>query len=158
VDSELGKGATFWFNLSFKIAKEPIENTANPVETMQVVNLGNKKLLVVDDNLLNLKLAVQVLKRLNVNVTTVISGQEAVTCLKSETFDAILLDIHMPDMNGFDTFQAIRELGIKSPIIALTADTFEETRLEIERFGFEAILLKPYNINELKELLQRVIN
>lgn len=158
VDSELGKGATFWFNLSFKIAKEPIENTANPVETMQVVNLGNKRLLVVDDNLLNLKLAVQVLKRLNVNVTTVISGQEAVTCLKSETFDAILLDIHMPDMNGFDTFQAIRELGIKSPIIALTADTFEETRLEIERFGFEAILLKPYNINELKELLQRVIN
>lgn len=158
VDSELGKGATFWFNLSFKIAKETIEPIANLVDTTEAIDLGSKRLLVVDDNLLNLKLAVQVLKRLNVNVTTVISGHEAVNCLKTETFDAILLDIHMPDMNGFDTFQAIRELGVKSPIIALTADTFEETRLEIERFGFEAILLKPYNINELKELLQRVIN
>ena len=69
----------------------------------------------------------------------------------------IFLDINMPEMNGFDTFQQIRARGILTPIIALTADTFEETRLDVERFGFEAILLKPYNLVELKELLQNVL-
>ena len=63
----------------------------------------------------------------------------------------------MPEMNGFDTFQKIREHGVNTPIIALTADTFEDTRLEIERFGFEAILLKPYNLAELQDILQDVI-
>lgn len=157
VESELGKGARFWFTLGFKVSKEPanLSQQINPSEPQ--ASLESKEILVVDDNLLNLKLAVQILKRLGILTTTVNSGQDALNQLQTRSFDAILLDIHMPEMNGFDTFQKIREGGSAIPIIALTADTFEDTRLEIERFGFDAILLKPYNLDELKELLQNII-
>jgi len=156
VESALGKGATFWFNLTFKIPKNQ-ENITQIQRASLLSNLDSKHVLVVDDNPLNLKLAVQILKRFNVSATIASSGQEAIDLSQSQLFDAILLDIHMPGMNGFDTFQSIKEQGISCPIIALTADTFEDTRLEIERFGFDALLLKPYNMNELKELLQRLI-
>ncbi|MDP2189481.1 MAG: ATP-binding protein [Sphingobacteriaceae bacterium] len=159
LESALGKGATFWFTLNFKLSKQAtttsLSDQANLPRTKAA--LESKEILVVDDNMLNLKLAVQILKRLGIQSTTVSSGQEALNQLKNQTFDAILLDIHMPEMNGFDTFQKIREQGITTPIIALTADTFEDTRLEIERFGFEGILLKPYNLAELQELLEGII-
>lgn len=155
--SALGKGATFWFFLSFKLAKDTRSNLNLGDSTASKAALESKEILVVDDNSLNLKLAVQILKRLGIRPTTVSSGQDALDQIKNQAFDAILLDIHMPEMNGFDTFQKIREHGINTPIIALTADTFEDTRLEIERFGFEAILLKPYNLAELQDILQDVI-
>jgi signal transduction histidine kinase/CheY-like chemotaxis protein len=157
IESALGKGATFWFTLNFKLAKDASSISEQINSPSSKATLETKEVLVVDDNMINLKLAFQILKRLGIESTTVSSGQDALKEVKKQTFDAILLDIHMPEMNGFDTFQKIREQGISTPIIALTADTFEDTRLEIERFGFDAILLKPYNLDELKELLQNII-
>lgn len=153
VHSIPGKGSTFWFEI-------PVTPTSSQEGIGQMVTndsdslLSHKKALIIDDNNLNLQLAAQILKRWQMQWVLAKSGAEALDIFSaSPDFDIVLLDIHMPEMNGFETYERLKGMGMKCPVIALTADTYEETWREIERIGIQATIIKPYTPLDLKKAI-----
>lgn len=146
-------GSTFWFEIPVKQA--PVQQSMRlVVEEESDKILPGKKALVIDDNSLNLQLAAQVLKRWHMPCVLAKSGAEALAIFKeSPDFDIVLLDIHMPEMNGFETYEGLKALGLNCPVLALTADTYEETWREIERVGINGTLIKPYSPADLKKAM-----
>lgn len=160
VSSVVGEGSTFWFELDFEIIPQQLKGEINSETADLNELLQGKKVLVVDDNLLNLQLAVQVLRRWELQAVTAISGAEAIEKFGSQgPFDLVLLDIHMPEMNGYDTFKQLQlQHGMQCPVIALTADTYEETRQQIEDLGMKGTVIKPYTPKDLKNAMEAALN
>ena len=145
-----GSGSTFWFEIPVKPSPSQ-DSISLIVEEESDRILPGKKALVVDDNTLNLQLAAQVLKRWQMEYVLAKSGAEALDKFtETSDFDIVLLDIHMPEMNGFEVFAALKQMGLSCPVLALTADTYEETRQEIERVGMQGTIIKPYTPADLK--------
>lgn len=159
VSSVVGEGSTFWFELDFKIIPtQQISMSTTEIDSIDV--LRGKRALVVDDNLLNLQLAVQILRRWEMEAVTAGGGLDALEKFEHEgPFDYVLLDIHMPEMNGYETFKHLKsKFNIQCPVIALTADTYEETREQIEKLGINGTVIKPYSPKELKRAMESVLN
>ncbi len=117
------------------------------------------KILIADDNIVNQKLNCFMLKKLFAETTCVDNGLEAINKLRTHTFDVILLDLYMPEMDGFETAKyIIREMGIKIPIIAVTADTYASTSEKFLTSGFSACITKPFKIDELNLVLTGLLN
>ena len=121
--------------------------------------LGGKRVLVVDDNALNREVAADFLQLVNMQVTCAHNGRHALELLHSETFDAVLMDVHMPDMDGFAATRAIRaQPGWRHlPVIALTAQAREEDRREITAAGMNAHLTKPIDEHLLYATLDQLL-
>lgn len=118
-------------------------------------------ILLVEDNKINAKVASMVLHRLGHTVHHVENGSDALDFLRKEpngpsNFDAVLMDLHMPKMGGFEATSAIRTLwpDVPVPIVALTADAFEDTRKRCLSAGFTAWLAKPFKVEALEEVLR----
>lgn len=156
LESIYGKGTTFSFSLSLK--KGSISNLQAFVAEANTGVLKNKKLLIVDDNKINQIVTQKVLDLYGMNHDTVNNGQEAVDIVQQNTYNYILMDINMPVMNGIDASIAIRELGFKTPIIALTAADDLNLEEDVYRHGIDDILVKPYYTEELLNLLLSHIN
>lgn len=158
VSSVVGEGSTFWFELDFEIIPQQTSGDSNNESDFNEI-LKGKKVLVVDDNMLNLQLAVQILRRWEVQSVTASGGAEALLKYADEgPFDFILLDIHMPEMNGYETFKQLqRQFQVKCPVLALTADTYEETRQQIEALGMHGTVIKPYTPKDLKRAMEAAL-
>lgn len=111
-----------------------------------------KKILVVDDNMVNRKLASTMLKKQGWETAEVEGGQEALNRLKAEPFEAVLLDISMPGMNGEEVCRAIRADGDLQhlKVIAYTAHALESEKSRIMSAGFDDILIKPVSMDMMK--------
>ena len=150
VDSTPGVGSTFWFDLPFeRLADE--EQPATSAAEVEGPRLQGLRLLVVDDSLINLKLAERVLQREGAEVTLVKDGQQALDALRAnpEGFDLILMDIQMPVMDGLTATRAIREeLGLDTlPVIALTAGVLAEEKQNAIDAGVNDFLPKPMDLD-----------
>ena len=127
--------------------------------------ISGRRLLVVDDNLINQKVAVKVLTRLGYEVEVAGDGAEALTLFGRGAFDAILMDCQMPVMDGYQAVAAIREreaasgatIAIRVPIIALTANALGEERARCLDGGMDDFLTKPIQADELEEVLRRLL-
>lgn len=119
--------------------------------------LEGKKVLVVDDNPMNLKVAGRMLKRLKVVHSLVESGEDAINLLKTHTFDCILLDIQMPGLDGFETAQEIRQAGLSTPIIAYTAHALTSDVQKCIDAGMNEHLAKPVLLDQLAEKLAQLL-
>jgi CheY-like chemotaxis protein len=115
------------------------------------------RILLAEDNLVNQKVATRMLERLGYRIDAVANGAEALEALRKKTYDIVLMDVHMPVMNGLDaTKQVIAEWGDESPwITALTAGAMKENRDECFAAGVNDFLTKPINVSELQEGLTR---
>ena len=118
-----------------------------------------KKILVVDDDDMNLKMASFVLSQKGYQSVLVTSGMEGLQVLANQSVDLILLDVEMPIMNGIKTLECIREKKIYDaiPVMFLTADANEETVLEAGRLGVADYLKKPYMPQELLERVEKLL-
>lgn len=115
------------------------------------------KALIVDDNLINLKVAEKLLLRLGVEVETVKSGQECLDKVSKSTYDVIFMDIMMPEMDGVETFNKLKEIaGFNTPVVALTADVVSGAKEKYLGLGFMGYIPKPIDISLLKEVLSKV--
>ena len=176
VESTYGEGSTFTVKLTQKIIKGPVEfkheektigvesRTINPNEVLRekVINtnsnLGKVRLLVVDDNKLNLRVASKLLSALNFEVVTANSGIESIELInKGETFNLIFMDIMMPEMDGIETMKKLKEMGFSSPIVALTADAMDGSREKYLSAGFDDYLSKPINQMTISETLEKFL-
>ncbi len=122
--------------------------------------LSNFKLLVVDDNDVNLNLMKFLLHNYGAHITTACNGQEAVNMARDNLPDLIIMDIHMPILNGFEALKAIRlDQGKQHiPVVALTADAMQQNKNKIIKFGFDGYLIKPINEALLKATLVHLLS
>lgn len=162
VTSKEGEGSTFVITLPFEIAEKPEEI---PAEMDGEVNIAGLHLLLAEDNELNAEIARTLLEDEGAITTIVNDGQQAVDIFsrnKPGTFNAILMDIMMPEMDGLSATKAIRALDREDagtiPIIAMTANAFDEDEKKCMEAGMNAHLVKPLDIQKMKEAVCRYLN
>ncbi|MDH5645536.1 MAG: PAS domain S-box protein [Candidatus Heimdallarchaeota archaeon] len=126
-------------------------------DTDLVTGLSGKYVLVVDDNDLNMELVVELLREADVVTSSACNGEEAVKLLSEQSFDAVLMDIHMPVMDGLEATRIIRNTPELSsmPVIALTADSMDSEKEKILSAGVNDVIVKPIKVNLLLEILAK---
>jgi signal transduction histidine kinase/CheY-like chemotaxis protein len=161
VDSMLGQGSTFWIELELPVISTMVEE-AKSIDTPQVI--GYKKsdnplqILVVDDNWENRAILQNLLEPLSFKIITAVDGIEGVKLAAEHQPDLILMDLVMPEMDGFDATREIRKTLKDIPIIAASASVFEEHRQLSLDVGCNQFLDKPIRESELLDVLQRFLN
>jgi len=113
------------------------------------------RVLLVEDNPINALLARTLLKREGAEVDRAASGQEALAAVSAATYDLILMDLRMPDLSGVEASRELRARGVATPIVALTADAFEDDRRAALGAGMDDFLVKPLTENALRAVLAR---
>jgi PAS domain S-box-containing protein len=148
--SEPGKGSTFCLQFSAHEASTQEEPPRkSPVAPMESYQLRGLRVLAVDDSPDNLFLVKNFLARSGAIVATASGGRHAIELAASHAFDIILLDIQMPEMDGYQAIQVLRERGFQKPIVALTAHAMVDERNHTQQAGFNAHLTKPLDALEL---------
>ncbi len=160
--SEVDKGSTFWFDLKMAVSPEkveaPHERGALALElsddSRNQLLLGSQ-ILLVEDNSLNIKVATSFLLRWGAEVEVALNGEEALAKLNHHKHHLVLMDLHMPIMDGYMATRLLRERGETLPIIALTASLAKEVEGDAFKAGLDAIIVKPFNPDELRETIWR---
>ena len=161
VESELGKGSTFTVTLKHRIADESyyVKKRAENPETCSKI-LKGRNILLAEDNDLNAEIAEAILERAGLKIERVEDGIQCVNRIEkmpAGTYDMILMDIQMPKMNGYKATQAIRHLPDKDkaciPIIAMTANAFEEDKRDAIAAGMNGHIAKPIQVDKLLSTL-----
>jgi hypothetical protein len=156
VTSKPGLGSTFSFALEMQAASAPIQVVSERVEKP----IQPLKILVAEDNEVNRVLMQRVLTRAGHSVVPVVNGKLAIEALKAGSFDVVLMDVHMPEVDGLEATQAIRARealeGGHVPIVALTALAIKGDADRCLAAGMDAYLSKPLNTVALNELLSRI--
>ena len=167
VASELGKGTVFTFTLMHKIADRKFySQKTEAAETSEMgKNLSGKHVLLAEDNDLNAEIAVTVLEETGIVIERVEDGIQCVNRvaqMSPGTYDLILMDIQMPNMDGYQAAQCIRHLDDKKkaelPIIVMTANTFAEDRKKAFDAGMNGHIAKPIDIEKLGAVILSVLN
>ncbi|WP_300436771.1 ATP-binding protein [Christiangramia sp.] len=152
LESELGEGSKFTFNLDFEAPEAEIKNTVAPVEAEEpeLTNeiMENKRILVVEDNKINQMITRKILEKNKVICDVADNGSIAIEKVQNNDFDLILMDIHMPGISGIEATIEIRKFDTEIPIIALTAVTLDDNLDEFYLNGFNDIIPKPYKTEE----------
>lgn len=156
--SQQGKGSEFWFQLEFGLAAEPLATE----ETSASPRLAPLRVLVVDDVAINQKLAKGQLESEQHQVILANNGSEALEILQQQPLDVILMDLHMPVMDGLEATRQIRQLQNSAidqvPIIGVSANVSESRQQECLEAGMNAVTTKPVDANKLYQLLADVIS
>lgn len=152
VRSQPQKGSCFSFNIELDLDTEPTAELLAKIPTTPVIS-STMKILVVDDSHINRRVALRLLEKLNIHAEAANSGFEALDRVQTETYDVILMDMQMPEMDGLETTQKIRQLHLtKRPfIIALTANAFDSDRERCLQAGMDEFLTKPFVFEDLQE-------
>ncbi len=158
IKSTMNKGSCFSFNLIFHKPEHDIADTANKNETIKDINLSFEKILLVEDNRINQIVATKILTKLNLKADVAVNGIKALEKLNSASYDLILMDCQMPEMDGYETTKAIREgkAGIEHKnitIIAMTANAMKGDKRKCLNAGMNDYLTKPIEINTIHKKL-----
>ena len=156
VDSEEGKGSTFWFTLPYKAAIAVEESIKK--EEIQPISIEKNKftILIAEDNESNYKLFASILKG-EYQLIHAWDGQEAVEMFKQYNPQIILMDINMPVMDGYEATKEIRKYSAKVPIIAITAFAYASDEQRVMESGFDGYMPKPINTRLLKAQLTEIM-
>jgi len=141
--SEVGKGSTFTFKLHFKINREPLQ-AVQELKPYNDKQLKHKSILLIEDNKINQMITRKMLENKAISCEIIDNGEDAVELLKVKSFDMILMDVHLPGINGTTATKLIREFDKTTPIIALTAISLDENRDMLISFGMNDVITKPF--------------
>ncbi|WP_425393173.1 response regulator [Ekhidna sp.] len=149
VKSEPDSGTIFWFDLAFKkVLHAEVDEAVQEEEDSNIIT--GKKILLVEDNQMNIMVAEKFLKKWELRVEVAHNGQEGVEMMKENTYDLVLMDLQMPIMDGYKATRKIRTFDEKTPIIALTASALLKVRQDVIAAGMNDYITKPFDPNELK--------
>ena len=155
VDSELGKGSTFSITLPFKIVER---KPAQPKQTLSDLAPLSGTLLLAEDNMVNTMVATKMLRSFGLTVVHGANGAKAFEAYKNGSFDVVLMDIQMPEMDGYEATESIRQWEAEqqmghTPIIALTANVLTADRAKCFEVGMDDFLAKPIKMANLHKTL-----
>ena len=161
VQSVYGKGSRFTVAIDQKISVgHKLEDTASlDLTELETMDFSSKKVLVVDDNVINLKVAHRLLQEYKVQITEVQSGQAAIDLINAgNTYDLILMDDMMPKMSGVQTLQKLKTIpGFQMKVVALTANAITGMREKYLADGFDEYLAKPISKKELAKIIKKML-
>lgn len=159
VRSVVGKGSTFTFSIPFEVG-EKMDEAPSMRDIVSKKNvLKDVNILVAEDNLINQKVVMNTLKKQGAKITIVNNGQEAIQHVKRESYDIILMDLQMPEVDGYKATNYIRHvLNDSVPIIAMTADALKGEEDKCNDAGMSGYISKPFEPAVLYETIIRVIN
>ncbi|MCG9792219.1 tetratricopeptide repeat-containing hybrid sensor histidine kinase/response regulator [Flavobacterium algicola] len=143
VNSVIGKGTTFLFQLQFDVDTDPIESSENSRIYDDSI-LKDKRILIVEDNKINQLVSRKMLESKGVICQIIDNGEDAILSLKNNKFDMVLMDVHLPGINGTIATQRIREFDLLTPIIALTAISLNENKEDLMSYGMNDVITKPF--------------
>ncbi|MAF97020.1 MAG: hypothetical protein CMH26_00125 [Micavibrio sp.] len=173
VESALDKGSTFWFKIPFEVTHEIEEQKGyneengakitNQENTVRKIPAREARVLIAEDHELNVVFIKKLMKRMGFEQYTIVEdGAKAVDAYKAQDFDMILMDCHMPEMNGYQATSAIREYeyeaGIRIPIIAMTADAMVGTKEKCIEAGMNEYISKPIDASIFESVLSKWIS
>lgn len=153
--SDEGKGSIFYFNLPCSITSAP--DIALLPDQDVIKDLKGIEILLVEDMPFNVLVAKKILTSWNAIVEVANNGKEAVEMVGTKNYDIILMDLQMPIMDGIHATGLIRKMGIKTPIVALTASATPDTQLMIHEVGMDNYVSKPYNPDDLYRVIKMEI-
>jgi PAS domain S-box-containing protein len=160
--STINKGSTFSFYLDYQVipTDNNVDITDYSIPTIVRNNFENKIVLLVEDNVANLKVAGSYLKHWGLNYDIANNGKEALEKIKLNKYDIFLIDLFMPIMDGFETIKRIRKIKkyAKIPIIALTASAEISLMEKAIETGADHCLTKPFNAQDLKDTISDLLN
>ncbi|RZL50556.1 MAG: response regulator [Pedobacter sp.] len=160
IKSEVGKGTSFEFEINYKLHNLEIDaQQTNDTKTKQM-DISDLNILVAEDNQMNILLMRKLLAKWNIKPDFAANGAEAVDAFKVKNYDLILMDIHMPTMDGYEATSIIRgdadHIKSQIPIIALTASVALDVRNKITEAGINDFVSKPFNPEELRNKLEDI--
>ena len=140
--SESGKGSTFSFELQFEkgIANKVKEEIIQPNQSL----LTEKKVLLVEDNKINQMITQKMLEKRGISCNIIDNGEDAIEDVKINNYDLILMDVHLPGINGTEATSEIRKFNTCTPIVALTAISLNENREMLLSYGMNEVITKPF--------------
>jgi signal transduction histidine kinase/CheY-like chemotaxis protein len=156
VESEPGKGSRFFFDLELKINhtwRQYIEEQ----KPKNRLTLTGVKLLVAEDNMVNMAIARRFLSKWGVDVTEAGNGVEAIEKFKKQHFDVLLIDLEMPEMDGVTALKEIRKINESIPAMAFTAAVYDNMHLDLLSKGFNDFIHKPFRPEELHNKIQKLL-
>ena len=152
VTSEMDRGSTFAVRVRLEAAMEP---EPLPRDAAAQKSLSPARVLVADDNDVNLRITRKLLERAGHLVVTVVDGQQALDALLGGAFHVAVLDMEMPHLSGVEVVRKARAAGVATPLVALTANASVEDRRECTRVGFDDFLTKPVSATALVAAVER---
>lgn len=157
VNSTLGEGTSFWFELEMEVSSLAAAREENAEEGI-FGTPGRYTILLVDDNGMNRRVGRAFLERWGLTVVEVEDGQQALDKFDgNQSFDLVLMDLHMPVLDGYEATRRLRERGLKLPILALTASLPKEVEHEAFAAGVDGVVVKPFHPNDLYQHLHRFL-
>jgi len=164
VESEEGKGSTFWFRIKLAIGDAALAAKTKKDENQGIsgsLHEVHARILLVDDNATNRKVASQILIKAGCEVLMASSGQEAISFLQKDAhFDLVLMDIQMPEMDGMETTRRLKALNLAflPPIVAMTAYAMKEDRERFLAAGMDDYLAKPIRAQQIIQMVSRWVS
>ena len=172
VNSELGEGTTFWFAVPLPVGRAKREKqpqaagrASGPTRLSDLFAGYPGRVLVADDNVTNQQVALEILKKMGLSADAVADGAEAISAVKTVPYSLILMDVHMPNVDGLEATRRIRAGGtmsalagtehVRLPIIALTAAAMQEDRNNCVASGMDDFLSKPIMPTALANILEK---
>ena len=165
VQSQYGKGSIFMVNIPQKInkmlkSKDDKKISSDVTNENHLRGLEHKKILIVDDNKLNIKVACRALKNFNFDIDECYDGLQCLNKIKNgNNYDLIFMDIMMPKMNGEECIRELKKINsFNTPVIALTADAVSGVKEKYIKMGFIDYISKPFTKEQIKDKINNILS
>lgn len=149
VESAAGKGSTFFFTLALQPANHKPQPYISPATATTLARLDNLRVLLAEDNPVNMRIAQTFLQKWGAVVSTAVNGAEMLELFEKQDFDVLLVDLEMPIMDGYQAISAIRKKGSPIRAVAFTAAVYDNLHGQLISSGFNDYLQKPFRPEEL---------
>lgn len=151
--SEVGVGSTFSFSLDFMEGEEMLPSTENNIIDEKI--FVDKRILLVEDNKINQMITKKILQKKEMICELCETGEDAIYKMQTSTYDLVLMDVHLPGINGTIATEEIRKFDLYTPIIALTAISLNENREMLLSFGMNDVITKPFNPEVFYKIIEQ---
>jgi len=156
VESEIGKGSTFYFTIPLQVFEKPFKEIIKKIAPTERISINGRKILIAEDNELNYLLLKAILTGAGAEILWAKDGVEAVECcVENDNIEVVLMDIRMPNMDGYQATKEIKKIRKSLPVIAVTAYSMNDEQIKSQELEFDDFLTKPVKPDMLMDTISK---